>query len=84
MLELGTESPAEHRHIGKLLTELGLTDALLVGPMMGAAAGECPQAHHAGTKAEAAAWLMANPPQGRRILLKGSRGMGLETLVELL
>ena len=35
------------------------------------------------TKAEAATWLQTQALQGRQILIKGSRGMGLETLLEL-
>ncbi|MBC7447938.1 MAG: UDP-N-acetylmuramoyl-tripeptide--D-alanyl-D-alanine ligase [Hymenobacteraceae bacterium] len=84
MLELGEASAAEHRALGELLAELGLRDVLLVGPHMAAAAEVCSVARHFGTKAEAAAWLTAHPVRGRRVLLKGSRGIGLETLVELL
>jgi UDP-N-acetylmuramoyl-tripeptide--D-alanyl-D-alanine ligase len=40
--------------------------------------------HYFPTKAEAATWLQKSPPVGCQILVKGSRGMGLETLVELL
>lgn len=84
MLELGAEAEAEHQHIGALMTRLALTDALLIGPLMRTAADACPSARYFATKAEAADWLRANPPRHHRILLKGSRGMGLETLVELL
>lgn len=84
MLELGTESAAEHRALGHLLAELAFEEVLLVGPEMRAAAAANPAARHFGAKPEAAAWLAAHPPRGRRILLKGSRGIGLETLVELL
>ena len=84
MFELGTESPAEHAALGRLLAELGLEDVLLVGPEMRAAAGQCPAARHFATKAEAAEWLAQNPISDHRILLKGSRGMALETLTNLL
>lgn len=84
MLELGAEAAAEHRALGRLLTELKFPDVLLVGPEMAAAAEACPTARHFAGKTEAAAWLGAHSPRGQRILLKGSRGIGLETLVELL
>ncbi len=84
MRELGTESGAEHRAIGALITGLGFADVLLIGSEMAATADACPTARHFAGKAEAADWLTAHPPRNRRILLKGSRGMGLETLVELL
>ncbi len=84
MLELGAESAAEHRRLGQLLEELAYPDAVLIGPEMAAAAAVNPAVRHFATKAEAAAWLTAHPPRHRRILLKGSRGIGLETLLELL
>jgi UDP-N-acetylmuramoyl-tripeptide--D-alanyl-D-alanine ligase len=36
------------------------------------------------SKAEATAWLHQHPVAGHQVLVKGSRGMALETLVELL
>ena len=84
MFELGTESAAEHAALGRLLSTLGLTNALLIGPEMAAAATECPAARHFSTKADAAAWLARHPVVNQRVLVKGSRGMALETLVELL
>ena len=83
MFELGTESAAEHRALGELLRETGLPEVLLIGPEM-AAAAVSPAFRHFATKAAAAAWLRQHPPQGRQVLVKGSRGMALETLLELL
>jgi UDP-N-acetylmuramoyl-tripeptide--D-alanyl-D-alanine ligase len=51
---------------------------------MAAAAALAPAAQHFRTKAEAAEWLRQNPVRNRQVLVKGSRGMALETLVELL
>lgn len=84
MFELGETSAAEHRALGELLVELGLHNVLLVGPLMQAAAETQPAAHHFTDKAAAAEWLAQHPPQGQLFLLKGSRGMGLETLLPLL
>ena len=84
MLELGNSAPAEHRALGELLAELRLNQVLLVGPLMQAAAAAYPAARHFPDKAAAAAWLAAHELSGQLALLKGSRGMGLETLVELL
>ena len=84
MFELGTESPAEHRQLGQLLAQLGLPTALLIGPEMGAALGIGGSVRHFTTKAEAADWLRQHPVRGQQVLVKGSRGMALETLVELL
>ena len=84
MFELGDESAAEHRQLGQLLAELRLPQMLLIGPEMALAAAEAPGAQHFATKTAAADWLRANPMRGQQVLVKGSRGMALETLVELL
>ena len=84
MFELGSESAAEHRALGQLLAQLALPEMLLIGPEMTAAAAASPIAQHFTTKAEAADWLRQKPVRDRQVLLKGSRGMGLETLAELL
>lgn len=84
MFELGAESAAEHRHLGELLAAIGLPHVVLIGPEMAAAAAVSPAFRHFATKPEAVEWLRQHPPRGQQVLLKGSRGMGLETLVELL
>ena len=84
MFELGPESQAEHRQLGQLLAELELSQVLLIGPEMAAAASVAPNTQHFISKAEAADWLRAYPVRGRQVLIKGSRSMALETLVELL
>jgi len=84
MFELGTESAAEHRALGQLLAGLPLPEALLIGTEMAQAAEAAPNSRHFATKAEAATWLAQHPVQGYQVLVKGSRGMALETLLELL
>ncbi len=83
MFELGLESAAEHARLGELLRTLPGVAGVLVGPEMRPAAAAS-QARHFDTKREAAQWLAQHPPQNQQILVKGSRGMALETLVELL
>ncbi|UYZ57880.1 UDP-N-acetylmuramoyl-tripeptide--D-alanyl-D-alanine ligase [Hymenobacter latericus] len=82
MFELGPESETEHRALGELLAQQSFGTVLLVGHDMQHAVR--PGFRHFATKAEAAEWLGQNPPAGRQILVKGSRGMGLETLMGLL
>ncbi|RPD49703.1 UDP-N-acetylmuramoyl-tripeptide--D-alanyl-D-alanine ligase [Hymenobacter sediminis] len=82
MFELGPESEAEHRLVGQLLSGLPFGTVVLVGQDMRHAALD-PSFRHFATKAEAAAWLQDYPLRNRQLLIKGSRGMGLETLVEL-
>lgn len=83
MFELGPESSTEHRALGELLSRYDFGTVMLCGPEM-AAAHTKSEFLHFNTKAEAAAWLREHPMQDQQILIKGSRGMGLETLVELL
>ena len=84
MFELGEASAAEHRQLGQLLAQLPLPQGLLIGPEMAEAATAAGHFQHFATKAAAAEWLRANPVRGQQVLVKGSRGMALETLVELL
>ena len=83
MFELGEESLAEHRALGELLNGLAFASVLLIGAEMGAAAAVNPAFRHFSTKSAAAEWLRQHPPQGQQLLIKGSRGMALETLMEL-
>jgi UDP-N-acetylmuramoyl-tripeptide--D-alanyl-D-alanine ligase len=82
MFELGEESAAEHQALGELLARQGFGTVVLIGPEMARASQ--PGFLHFATKAEAADWLRAHPLHERLVLVKGSRGMGLETLMELL
>jgi UDP-N-acetylmuramoyl-tripeptide--D-alanyl-D-alanine ligase len=84
MFELGETSIAEHQALGQLLADIGLTNAVLIGPLMQAAAAAHPTAHYFADKAAAAEWLAQQTIAGQLVLLKGSRGMGLESLLPLL
>ncbi|MBO2010633.1 UDP-N-acetylmuramoyl-tripeptide--D-alanyl-D-alanine ligase [Hymenobacter negativus] len=84
MFELGDDSAAEHQHLGQLLAGLQFPEVLLIGSEMAGAAAQAATARHFATKAEAADWIRQHPVRGRQILVKGSRGMALETLVEML
>ena len=84
MFELGEASAAEHRQLGQLLASLPLPQVLLIGPEMAGAATAALHFQHFVTKTEAAEWLRQHPVRGQQVLVKGSRGMALETLVELL
>ncbi|QKG53922.1 UDP-N-acetylmuramoyl-tripeptide--D-alanyl-D-alanine ligase [Hymenobacter sp. BRD67] len=84
MFELGETSAAEHQALGKLLATLPLTNVILIGALMQDAATAYPSASYFADKATAAAWLTQHPLRHQLVLLKGSRGMGLETLLPLL
>ncbi len=86
MFELGEESATEHAALGNLLAELPFNKVVLIGPEMAHAHDICGNSHnhYFATKAEAAVWLQNEALENHQILIKGSRGMGLETLLELL
>jgi len=82
MLELGEESTKEHLAILNKVEELNLT---------GYTVGQCFKAHSSKNikgqfenKAELSSFLTNHPIENCTILLKGSRGIGLEALEELL
>jgi UDP-N-acetylmuramoyl-tripeptide--D-alanyl-D-alanine ligase len=82
MLELGAESLAEHSSIVSLVDSLTFDTAIFVGPEFRKAVGE----HHLAftDTSSAMEWLQNNLVQGYTILLKGSRGIRMETLLEAL
>ncbi|MBC6991062.1 UDP-N-acetylmuramoyl-tripeptide--D-alanyl-D-alanine ligase [Hymenobacter sp. BT491] len=82
MFELGQESEAEHRALGELLANQQFGTVLLCGSDMRYAALR-PDFQYFPTKAEAAQHLVNQKLTNKLILIKGSRGMGLETLLEL-
>ena len=86
MFELGDASAQEHSTLGDLIDSLDFGTAVLIGPEMARAWNGCDPAvaHHFPGKEAAAAWLAEQPLRSRQILLKGSRGMALETLLPLL
>ena len=84
MFELEGESEAEHRSIGKLLGKLVFERVLLCGRLMKFAKEEYPSALLFETKDELVAGLKNSPIRDSVILVKASRGIGLETVVEYL
>ncbi|MBK8499571.1 MAG: UDP-N-acetylmuramoyl-tripeptide--D-alanyl-D-alanine ligase [Flavobacteriales bacterium] len=79
MLELGSSSPKEHHSIAERVANLGV-DVFFVGPRFKAAIGNSgPRAYV--SAADLLADLRAHPVAGHLILLKGSRGMQLESLL---
>ena len=84
MFELEGEAEAEHRSIGKLLGKLVFEKVLLCGRLMKFAKEEYPSALLFETKDELIAGLKNSPIRDSVILVKASRGIGLETVVEYL
>ena len=91
MLELGDEAPRYHREIGASAAALALDQLLIIGTY---ASDTADGAHAGGMRSEQirtfadrdhlADYLAAQVRPGDAVLLKGSRRMGLDTLVETL
>ncbi|HEX8120937.1 MAG TPA: UDP-N-acetylmuramoyl-tripeptide--D-alanyl-D-alanine ligase [Solirubrobacteraceae bacterium] len=80
MLELGPESERFHRDVGDHARERGVDLLVTVGPRAAAMGGDQAVAD----AAEAAALLPELLEDGDTVLVKGSRGVGLEVVAEAL
>jgi UDP-N-acetylmuramoyl-tripeptide--D-alanyl-D-alanine ligase len=87
MLELGQYAEEEHRKLGKLLADLKVDVFIAVGPLMSIAESEFKRAGRQSFKLEnssdAAAVLMGLCSENDTILIKGSRGMKMEKVLEI-
>lgn len=84
MLELGEEAAAEHLAIGKLIASCGFDLVVLAGSLMKEALPALPQAYYFPDKFSLHNWIADHPQQNTHLLIKGSRGMGLETVLKFL
>ncbi|CAN5206329.1 UDP-N-acetylmuramoyl-tripeptide--D-alanyl-D-alanine ligase [soil metagenome] len=84
MYELEEEAEKEHISIGRILSEKGITEAYLCGPLMSAAKKSFPKARFFETREELFRELRANPIHDSLILIKASRGMALEKVLDFI
>lgn len=84
MFELEGEAGKEHAAIGKLIREKAFNEVYLCGALFKSALGEVPWAMNFEKKEELASYLSAHPIRNATILVKASRGIGLETIVDYL
>jgi UDP-N-acetylmuramoyl-tripeptide--D-alanyl-D-alanine ligase len=88
MLELGAKSQEAHRGVGRLVRELGIEVLLTYGTAARAMAAEVTQGEggtevHVGTTHGQIAAKLRRIARGRDwILVKGSRGMQMEKIIE--
>ena len=83
MLELGKETDAEHNAILELLAEKKLEKVYLVGPVFTRL--NVKREWHCFQDSDLARlWFEHHQPEGASILVKGSRGMKLEKVMEVL
>ena len=84
MFELGDDSPAEHATIVDLLLPQKEITRIVVGKRFYEAAKDAPEILAFSEMEELKNRLAVNPPDDMFILVKGSRGMKLEQLTDLL
>jgi len=85
MLELGQDSARLHRELGARVAELGIELLVTVGPLAAEIAhGRAGESHAAPDAASAAELLEGLLCDGDTVLVKGSRGVGLELVAERL
>lgn len=84
MLELGAESETEHQAIGKQLNEAGVGSILLCGPKMKGAHQASAGSKYFESRDQLIDYLKNNPPGDNTILLKASRGMGIEKVLDVI
>jgi UDP-N-acetylmuramoyl-tripeptide--D-alanyl-D-alanine ligase len=82
MFELEDEAEAEHRNLGRLLKSKKFDAVYLCGALSGFAKEEFAEAKHFETKDLLIEELKKNPIQNATVLIKASRGIGLETILE--
>jgi UDP-N-acetylmuramoyl-tripeptide--D-alanyl-D-alanine ligase len=84
MLELGEESAKEHASIVKAACEGDFNQVIFCGPRMKQASEACSSALYFETKDALLDYLASNQPVESTILVKASRGMGLEKVISAL
>lgn len=80
MLELGEQEIPLHREVLEYLKDGDFSEIFLVGPVFSGIQKTTEGIRTFRSVGEAGDWLERNPPTDRMILIKGSRGMGLEKL----
>jgi UDP-N-acetylmuramoyl-tripeptide--D-alanyl-D-alanine ligase len=86
MFELGDDTVEEHEALGELLAKCNFDNILLVGSLMENALKKLPmmKALYFPDKFGLHTWLQDYPQKNTYILVKGSRGMGLESVLPFL
>lgn len=84
MLELGDSSESEHAALGELIASCKFDTVILAGDLMRYALPSLPQAYYFPDKFSLHNWIMDNPFSEATVLIKGSRGLKLESVVQFL
>ena len=84
MYELEDETESEHRKVGSFLKDKGIKEAYLCGPLMRAARETFQQGKFFDSKDALIEELQAHPITEATILIKASRGMAMEKIVDFI
>lgn len=84
MFELGDDTEKEHDHIGLLLKKHQINDAIFCGTFMISGFRSFGKGHYTSDKSELIEYLKSMKFSDTTILIKASRGMALEQVVEYL
>ncbi len=84
MLELGEHAEEEHAHIGKILSGMKIDKVCLTGNLIQAALKHMPGALYFPDPFSLRNWLQDSKLEDYQLLIKGSRGMKLESLVDFI
>jgi len=84
MFELEEEAEKEHTYTGELLKQKNFDAVYLCGGLMKSASRVYPEAKHFASKTQLIENLQQNPITNATILVKASRSVGLETIVDYL
>jgi UDP-N-acetylmuramoyl-tripeptide--D-alanyl-D-alanine ligase len=84
MFELEDQAAIEHQAIGRLIREKGFRNVYLCGSLFKSALHEIPAAKYFTKKEELIQELKQFPIHDATVLVKASRGIGLETIVDYL
>jgi len=89
MLELGPLAPAAHVELGREVAAAGAAELVGLGPYMRLAVDAAREAglgeaHHTATFEDTVAHVLKRVAPGDLVLIKGSRGMRMERVVDAL
>ncbi|WP_057939547.1 UDP-N-acetylmuramoyl-tripeptide--D-alanyl-D-alanine ligase [Algoriphagus resistens] len=84
MFELGEHAEAEHERLGEIISEYDIDKVCFTGQLIAAALAKCPKALYFPDPFSFRNWLQDSKLEDYLILIKGSRGMKLEGLVDFI
>lgn len=84
MLELGAHAVEEHQKLGERLQKMSLEKVCLTGDLVRHALPKVPKALYFPDPFSLRNWLSDSSLEDHQILIKGSRGMRLETLLDFI